>query len=75
MVKFTIKMPDSWSKKKKEEMFDKPHQQKPDNSNLLKSIEDMLLVDDSKVWFCIPYKKWGNETTVMIMNTEIFKWV
>ena len=67
-VQFQIKMPDSWSKKKKEQMFMQPHQQKPDNSNCLKALEDMILKDDSSVWFTISTKVWYNETRVIIKN-------
>jgi hypothetical protein len=69
-VQFQIKMPDSWSKKKKEKMLGKPHQNKPDNSNLVKSLEDMILEDDSCVWFTISNKVWGNETRVIVKNID-----
>ena len=41
-VVFTIKMPDSWSKKKKKEYDGLPHQSRPDLDNLVKSINDCL---------------------------------
>jgi len=48
-VYFFIKMPDSWSKKKKKEMNYTAHKQKPDIDNLLKAFMDALLKDDSGV--------------------------
>ena len=63
-VNFILKMPDSWSKKKKREMFMKPHQQKRKNDldNLVKALKDCLCEDDSYVWrykdIC---KFWGYE--------------
>lgn len=56
---FHIPMPKSWSKKKKEEMFNTPHRQKPDIDNLCKAFMDAILKDDScvdrlearKVWY------------------------
>ena len=41
-VQFWVRMPDSWSKKKKEAMFGKPHQQKPDIDNLQKLLKDAI---------------------------------
>jgi Holliday junction resolvase RusA-like endonuclease len=42
-VTFVCPMPKSWSKKKRAEMEGKPMQTTPDNSNLLKALEDALL--------------------------------
>ena len=50
-VVFYMPIPKSWSKKKKEEMNGRPHLFKPDNSNILKLIEDRangILYDDDK---------------------------
>ena len=47
---FYIEMPKSWSKKKKQEMSGKPHQQKPDIDNCMKSVFDILCSDDSHVY-------------------------
>lgn len=67
-VVFVLPMPSSWSKKKKEKMNNSLHQSKPDASNLLKSIEDILLVDDSKISFPVTLKVWGYEQKVYIRN-------
>jgi len=52
--RFFMKMPKSWSKKKKSEMIGLPHIKKPDLSNLIKFYEDALnkimWKDDSNIW-------------------------
>ena len=48
---FQIKMPVSWSKKKKDSLRGKPMQSRPDIDNLVKAILDSLFPDeDSMVW-------------------------
>jgi len=57
---FIIAMPKSWPKKKKEKMQGKPHKTKPDIDNILKSVFDSLLGDDSKISSIASAKKtWG----------------
>lgn len=56
---FYMPMPDSWSKKKKEEMSGMPHQQKPDGDNILKGIQDALCKDDSFIWDVRITKYWS----------------
>ncbi len=63
---FHLKMPKSWSKKKKLEMFGKPHQQRPDVDNLEKSIMDVFCKDDSRIWYSLTTKYWSNEDRVVI---------
>ncbi len=58
---FYIKIPQSWSKKKKELMRNKPHQQVPDIDNLCKSVLDSLLSDDSGVYRLQTSKFWADE--------------
>jgi len=48
-VHFYIRMPKSWSKKKKKAMNYHPHKQKPDIDNILKGFMDALLKDDSGI--------------------------
>ena len=57
-IAFTIPMPDSWSKKKREEMQGKPHQQRPDLDNYIKSYQDALLVEDGYIHHIIAHKTW-----------------
>jgi len=56
---FYLPMPDSWSKKKKELMNDKPHQQTPDLDNLTKSAQDCLCEQDNFIWKLNCEKRWG----------------
>lgn len=60
-VRFYIPMPDSWSKKKKREMLNQPHQQKADIDNLLKALLDACLADDSSVYAITATKHWDVE--------------
>ncbi|CAB4161376.1 Rus Holliday junction resolvase [uncultured Caudovirales phage] len=69
-VNFFIKMPESWSKRKKEKMNGKPHQSKPDKNNLTKALEDCLLGDDSGVWHTIETKRWAEEGSIHIRNIK-----
>lgn len=57
-IQFFIPVPDSWSNKKKLEMHNEPHQQKPDIDNLVKGFLDAFLVDDSSVWRVDSAKLW-----------------
>lgn len=52
-------MPQSWSKKKKEQMNDTPHQQTPDVDNLLKAVLDAIYDQDGVVWDIHVKKRWG----------------
>lgn len=53
-----VGMPASWSKRKRAEMDGKPHRQKPDGDNLLKSVCDALLDDDSCLYLMTVRKFW-----------------
>jgi len=50
-IDFYIPMPESWSNKKKDEMNNKDHEQKPDLDNLLKSLQDCLCKSDQHISF------------------------
>ena len=63
---FTLQMPRSWSKKIKEEMIGKPHQQKPDLDNMVKGVKDSLLEEDSHIWDYRLSKYWGTEGSIKI---------
>lgn len=66
---FYIPMPKSWSKKKREAMRGERHQQKPDLSNLVKAVEDALLVDDCKIWkYKDIEKRWADEGSIEILE-------
>ena len=55
-IRFEMPMPNSWSKKKKMKMHQKPHQQKPDIDNLVKAVLDSLFHDDSHVFYINAFK-------------------
>ena len=64
---FVLSMPRSWSKKKREAMNLKPHKQKPDLDNLLKSVFDSLLQDDSVISSIKGSRKlWGLKGMIVI---------
>ena len=62
---FIIKIPDTWSKKKKEEMNWKPHRQSPDTDNLFKAFTDTVFYknerNDKEVYSIKARKYWGTE--------------
>lgn len=62
---FYIPMPKSWSKRKKEEMNGKPHQQKPDKDNLEKAFLDALCSEDSYIWDGRVTKIWAYEGKIV----------
>lgn len=67
-IDFRLPMPNSWSKKKKEEMEGKPHTQRPDLDNLIKAVNDALLEEDSIVYRFEASKWWGKEGYIAIQN-------
>lgn len=70
-VLFMLPMPKSWSKKKQNTMNMKPHRQRPDISNLIKSLEDAIYEDDSGVWqYRGLEKRWGYEGKIIIQVEE-----
>jgi Holliday junction resolvase RusA-like endonuclease len=62
---FVIKIPKSWSKKKKALYIDVPHTQTPDVDNLIKfvfdSLNGKLFVDDAQIFSVEGFKAWGEE--------------
>ncbi len=71
-IRAIFKVPDSWSKKRKDAVLWKPHTSKPDGDNLAKQIGDSLnriaWLDDSQIADVRVIKLWGNrdETVVYI---------
>ena len=55
-------------KKKKEQMNGLPHKQKPDTDNLVKSVKDSLLKDDSVVWWEKAEKRWAYKGSIIIFE-------
>lgn len=65
-VVFHLPMPPSWSQKKRTQMEGRPHQQKPDLDNCVKSLLDCLKPDDSTVWDIQARKLWAQEGRIVI---------
>jgi len=66
-----LRIPKSWSKKKKKALRGKPHMQKPDTSNILKGIEDALTQKDETIYYIEGKKLWddgaGNRVEVTLL--------
>lgn len=69
-VVFYIPMPKSWSKKKKIELVNTPHKQKPDIDNLLKGLMDALLKEDSHVHTVFARKIWSEEGSILFCELQ-----
>ena len=67
---FNIPMPKSWSKKKKKEMINTNHKQKPDIDNLVKGLMDALLKEDSHVHTVFARKVWTEEGSIIFCNMK-----
>jgi len=65
-ITFILPMPPSWSKKKRQEMAGKPHQQKPDKDNLEKALMDAIYADDAHIWDSRVTKRWGEVGQIII---------
>lgn len=65
-VIFIIPMPHSWPDKKKNQMVNSPHQQKPDFDNLIKCVCDSLMDEDKIVWDVRITKYWGRSGKIAI---------
>ena len=67
-ITFYIEMPKSWSKKKREAMYMKPHQSKPDLDNLVKAFCDALYDDDAGVYSIQCAKYWSDENEIKVIQ-------
>ena len=65
---FIMPMPKSWSKKIKEKMVGRPHQQKPDKDNLEKALLDAIWQDDAHIWDGRVSKVWGYEGKIVVIE-------
>lgn len=65
---FEIPMPKSWSKKKKGEKVNTPHESRPDLDNLAKAVMDAFFEEDSHVHKLELEKVWAEEGCVIINN-------
>jgi len=67
-IVFLVKMPKSWSKKKRTTMSGKPHQQTPDIDNYIKGLFDALYKEDKFVWNVSAKKLWTYKEGQIIIN-------
>lgn len=67
-ILFRISMPKSWSKKKRDLMRNKPHQETPDLDNLLKAVNDALLEQDKIIYQICATKLWADIGEIIIIN-------
>lgn len=58
-VIFTLPMPQSWPKKKKQEHAGQPHKKRPDIDNLFKALADAIHEEDSHLSNIHMIKRWG----------------
>jgi Holliday junction resolvase RusA-like endonuclease len=71
-VTFYLPMPDSWSKKKKQQMNGQKHQQKPDLDNCEKALMDCLAPEsDAYIWAKVSKKVWAYDGAIAIKNLEL----
>jgi Holliday junction resolvase RusA-like endonuclease len=69
-IVFCMPMPESWSQKKKDFNEGKPHKQKPDIDNLVKSVMDALYKDDSGIWMISAKKSWSKNGMIILYTME-----
>ena len=69
-INFFIPVPKSWSKKKKSANLGRPHKQRPDLDNLIKAVQDILMKEDSAVWYVTATKRWSEEGKLVIFNLK-----
>lgn len=69
-VIFIMPMPESWSKKKRATMDNKPHKQTPDKDNLEKALLDAIYGNDSHKWDGRVTKLWGQNGQIIVKEIE-----
>lgn len=68
VITFIIPMPESWSKKRRYQMFWQPHQIRGDIDNYAKAIFDSVFDDDSHIWDIHLRKIWGETGEIRIVS-------
>jgi len=69
-INFVLPMPNSWSKKKKQQYDGQPHKQRPDWDNLAKAFFDALFEEDSHICNVRVSKIWGKEGRIIVRQME-----
>jgi len=70
-VTFVVALPKSMSMKRKRAMHHKPHMLRPDLDNMLKSLNDCLMKEDSSVHYIAARKIWGVGGKIIVENLEL----
>ncbi len=65
---FHMPMPNSWSKKKKDEHNGQPHQKRPDLDNLIKGVWDAIYKEDSHIWQVDAEKRWAYMPAIEVQS-------
>jgi Holliday junction resolvase RusA-like endonuclease len=65
-IVFIMQMPKSWSGRQKKIMDGRPHKQRPDSDNCLKSVMDSFGMEDGYVWDIHVRKYWGYDGKIII---------
>lgn len=65
---FFIPMPESWSKKKKDNLNGMPCEEKPDTDNCVKGILDTFSKEDKSVWWVKAEKRWAFYGSIIIFQ-------
>lgn len=74
-VLFVLKMPKSWSQKKKDKMRHKSHQSRPDVDNLHKAFLDSIFKEDSHIWDGRVSKVWGDAGKIVLITGIETEWI
>jgi Holliday junction resolvase RusA-like endonuclease len=67
-VTFIMPFPKSLPEKKRDEYRGNPHMIRPDIDNMLKSVNDCLLEEDSAVHYVVCKKVWGDDGEIILEN-------
>lgn len=65
---FYMAIPKSASKKRRAELLGTPHTVRPDLDNMLKSLNDTLMDEDSGVFYVTCQKKWADVGGIVVEN-------
>lgn len=74
-VLFVLRMPKSWSQKKKDKMRHQPHQSRPDVDNLTKALFDAIFKEDAHIWDCRATKVWGDSGKIILITGIETDWI
>ena len=70
-ITFYVGMPESWSRKKKDEMDGQPHQVRFDLDNAMKAWMDSVFEEDGCVWDFRATKRWSSNPRIEIVVPDL----